>query len=80
MQDETIAELGRLAEALDICGHSDLAAAVDAAADQLLEQTDDMLDETGFGDNVMTRDPDVADEIYEHRIESIDRTNEYRRY
>lgn len=80
MGTSLVAMLDRIAEALERRGHRDLAARVDAATNELLEQRDDMLQETGFADDVMQRDPEVADEIYEERIESIDRTHEYRRY
>jgi|GEM_PF-6007937 len=75
-----VVTLDSIAESLELCGHPDLARRVDAAADDLLEQHDDMLEETGFEQDVMKRDPEVADEIYEDRIESIDRQHEYRRY
>lgn len=75
-----VAALDGIAAALELRGDADLAFIVDSAANELLEQRDDMLEETGFADDVLTRDSDVAEEIYDKRIESIDRMYEYRSY
>lgn len=75
-----VAILDRVAEALERRGEQRLASIVDATANELLEQRDDMLEQTGFEGDVMRRDPDVADEIYEQPIPSIDLTTLYRRY
>lgn len=69
-----IAMLDDVAEALERRGHRDLAGRVDGAANDLLEQRDDMLDWTGF-DDVMKRTDDVADRIYDERIEPLDTTD-----
>lgn len=68
-----VAMLDGLAEALETRGAPDLAMVVDATANELLEQRDDMLEQTGF-DDVMRRDDEVADKIYDDRIPSIDET------
>ena len=68
-----LAMLDDVAEALERCGRRSLAAVVDATANELLEQRDDMLDWTGF-DDVMKRADEVADRIYEERIEPMDTT------
>lgn len=73
-----VAMLDDLAAALDRRGARDLAEQVDAAANELLEQRDDMLEWTGF-DDVMRRDDEVADKIYDERIESIEDTTMYQR-
>lgn len=73
-----VAMLDGLAEALEKRGAPDLAMVVDATANELLEQRDDMLEQTGF-DDVMRRDDEVADKIYDERIESIDDTTLYQR-
>lgn len=71
---ETLAAmLDGLAEALEKRGAPDLAMVVDATANELLEQRGDMLEQTGF-DDVMRRDDEVADKIYDDRIPSIDET------
>jgi hypothetical protein len=73
---DLVAALDRIAEALERRGHGDLAARVDAAANELLEQTDEMLQETGF-DEVMRRTDEVADKVYRDRIEPVDTTHLY---
>lgn len=71
--------LDSLAEALEARGDRDLACVVDATANELLEQRDDMMEQTGF-DDVMRRDDEVADKIYDERIPSIDETTLYQRF
>lgn len=66
-----IALLDRVAEVLESRGKYRLAAVVDATANDLLEQRDDMLDWTGF-DDVMKRSEDIADHISKERIEPWD--------
>lgn len=66
-----IAMLDEVAEVLESRGKRVLASVVDATANDLLEQRDDMLDWTGF-DDVMKRSEDIADHISKERIEPWD--------
>lgn len=63
-----VAVLDEVAEALESHGRRDLARLVDASANDLLEQRDDVLEWTGF-DDVMKRSEDIADKISRDKIE-----------
>lgn len=63
--------LDEVAEQLEARGAVDLAQAVDATNGELLTQRRGVLDETGF-DDVMKRDEDAAEEIYEHPLKPVD--------
>lgn len=65
--------LDEVAEALEQRGEQELAAAVDANVDELLTQRRGVLDDSGF-DDVMRRDEDVAQEIYETPLKPVDDT------
>jgi phosphate-selective porin len=68
----TVAELDRLAEALEIAGHPDLAAHIDAEVEQMIDRQKHVLKDMGFSDDVLTRDEEAAEDIYEYRIEPIE--------
>ena len=68
-----VAMLDDVADVLERRGARGLAARVDAATNELLEQRGDMLDATGF-DEVMKRNDEVADQIYDERIPYLDET------
>jgi hypothetical protein len=72
-----VAMLDTIAQQLEARGEGDLAFVVDSATNELLEQRGDMLEETGFEHNVMQRDRDVAEEIYEQRIPQFDLNLQY---
>ncbi len=66
--------LDEAAEALESRGATELAAAVDAHTGELLTQRREVLDDSGF-DDVMTRDPDVAEELFDNPIKPVDETD-----
>lgn len=72
MHEAIIATLDDVAEELERRGAHRLAALVDAGTtNHLLEQRIGMMDETGF-DDVMKRNEEVAEEIYDERIANMD--------
>lgn len=66
--------LDEIAEQLEARGSS-LAKEVDAHADSFVVEREGQFEQTGF-DEVMKRDPDVAEKIYEERIPFIDPTTQ----
>lgn len=74
-----VALLDDIAQELEARGATALAEAVDSDANRMLEQNDDMLERTGF-ENMMRRDSDVADTLFETHIDQIDPGQSFRGY
>lgn len=73
-----VALLDGIAQALER-RRSFLASAVDATTEDVLEQRNQVLEETGF-DDIMQRDEDVAQTIYDTHYEPIDQYQGYTHY
>jgi len=58
---------------------SSLARLVDATSEDVLEQREQVLEETGFAD-IMKRDEDVAQDVYDTHYEPIDKYQGYKTY